>query len=529
MSVTTLSHETNHVNNAEPTVQTTESDPSSELDVDTNFYGDIDPETLYFDDGSVNIEAVRNTFKGRRSGQSHPLDDLTIGSMGFEFPRHSESDNREALEAYKRHDPIGYAIIMMNVADIVGSMEISFAVFDIDRRLYDDPEWAIDTPSALNKHFNFLAQNTKISYSLIREAQAKMGESPNDVNGIRGIVAIPVAGHQEYKNIYNTLAQFAKQDIDPREFELLLHINLSYSLPDGTEDQEIELANSLKLTLAEVERFKRDYPQIVTRFFTVTYGGDSPTIGRIRSDLWETAGYDLMTRGIDKDVLVVSSDADVVSLNPGYLRAMFKTFETTEADIVTANLKWQNAPSLPYTATVNRILRYQTFLDLVRDAHDQLHPADANTGISLGMYFASGGYNRNDSLGEMWNLVQRIKALRSHRTPDEHVLATEPTVKAHKAWLRTHSRRLIATMALGHSPYDAWNQSLITFGTDDKLRTEEMQEALAEQMAQSHWKKWVKEMPSGYMDGIDARTKYRLLKNARRILGFSGLYKSSED
>ncbi len=74
--------------------------------------------------------------------------------------------------------------------------------------------------------------------------------------GVRISSNIPVCGHQEQKNIYRCLSCFAKQK--PETYKTF-EVNLLVNSPEQTEDNEY----SWEETKKEIERFKKEYPEII--------------------------------------------------------------------------------------------------------------------------------------------------------------------------------------------------------------------------------------------------------------------------
>jgi hypothetical protein len=394
--------------------------------------------------------------------------------------------------------------------------------------LQKDPAHKPVLQQELNRYFRFLQDEQPAIADHLIENYDQLEPAREDVGRLRCVVAIPVAGHQEYGNMYDTLAQLNKQSMPKDEFEVVLYLNL----PGAFGENDRELAESISLTLGEIERFRSEQPDLQVRYAVSTYRGSSPFIGEIRADLWNIIGYDMHMRGRDEDILVVSADADIAHLNSGYLEGMVQTFDREAADIVTAGLYWQGAPGQDYYSYTNRILRYQAFLDNVRDRYTsgRLHTADANTGISLATYFAVGGYDRSLEIGEMNLLADRIRRYRC-AYEDDVTQESGATVeaKSYNSWLRSNSRRLVQAMALGHPPYDAWDQRLIRFGANDAVRnmseSQEREMALAaEAAAKQHWKKWIRETTPFYIGNVPMEKEQRLLSAAWAVLGFSKLY-----
>ena len=490
----------------------------------------VDPQSLFTDEGMVDIEAVQR-YLGTLPKKAKEIPASSLGELSLEIKtmtvdvpdedQLSESTDFDPRE-WQRTNPIDFAVSAFMV-HMIRRTEALQRVWPSES-LVEDSTVKLDLDKEYVRYVDFLQANMPEAYMhMIRSAES-MGTSPNDVNNLECVVAIPVAGHQEYKNIFHTLEQFAHQDMSPEKFEIALYLNL----PGKEGEKDEELVSALRQTLDEIERFRTVYPDVVVRTATTTYRIGEPTIGAIRAELWNALAYDLVERGRKEDVLVISSDADIVTLNKPYLSDMAATFQNEGVDIVAAQLRWQPVPDIPYNSPVNKILRYQTFLDNVRDRHaDTLHTADANTGISLAMYLAVGGYHRGMALGEMSNIVGRIRYWRQsdeQREADHYVAPEKPMeAKAPQASLRTHSRRLIKAMALGYSPYNAWDQRLITFGADDPLRTEQAPGILANENAKKLGKKWVSSMTGPYVAGIEDDKKRRILSAAHRMLGFEEL------
>jgi hypothetical protein len=478
----------------------------------------------------VDIDAVqayiRSLPRHAEEKTPSPLDGLSleIPTMTIEIPTEPLSDEIPHFdsEKWRRENPIDFAVS----AFLVHMLRRNLAYQRVwpSESLVRNSDVRLDFEAESTRFLNFISEHMPEDYEHMQKTVESMGSSSNDVDMLDCVVAIPVAGHQEYENIFHTLEQFAHQNMPTSAYEVVLYLNMPGK--DGKNDKE--LAQKLQLTMSEIERFKKAYPDVVVRVATTTYRVGEAAIGAIRAELWNAISYDLVERGRKDDILVISSDADIVSLNRRYLSDMVGTFQDNDVDVVAAQLTWQPVAGLPYNAPVNKILRYQTFLDTVRDRHsDRLHTADANTGISLAMYMAVGGYDKGMALGEMNNIVHRIRYYRQPnelRETDKYAPSEKPMeAKAQRATLRTHSRRLIKAMALGYSPYNAWDQRLITFGANDEVRTEVAPGLLANENAVRLGRKWISSMTGPYVADIDPDKKRRILAAAHRMLGFSDL------
>lgn len=486
---------------------------------------EIDPSSLYFADGTVNFDAVEAYLSTLRQDEQNELDEFGNASYHLSVP----IDSLESKQDFDPHEffeglgPVERAVFLYIGRQAVKSLEMSS--IPVSEALQLDPRYKPTLKPELERYFAYVSSTQPIRMGAIQENLTQLGEPKQDASTLRCVVAIPVAGHQEYDNIYHSLVQFSNQSMQPELYEIVLYVNI----PGGANRHGPDIARLSKdssKTIQEIERFKKEHPHITVRHFVNTYYGDLPGIGAIRSDLWDVVSYDLLNRGRSDDILVVSADADILHLSRDYLSEMHRQFTETEADVVAARLKWQQVPGLPFDAVANKVLRYQTFLDDTRNRNRNYfyHTADANTGISLATYLAIGGYRRDIDIGEMNTLVGYIRYLRqSDRDAEQYVPSRTVEALAWRSVLKTHSRRVVAAMALGHSPYDAWDQDLIQFGAHDELRTEQMNAALAEEQARKHWKEWLQEMTPGYVEDIDPERAERLVQSARRIIGFTDL------
>jgi len=445
---------------------------------------------------------------------------FTVNAAETEKPRSWRSNEPLDNVTLQKAD----IILGLAVASLL-EVEAAYKPFSAE---WNDPARVLDVAAEVEGYYDFLERDQPTLLSTVTALQGQLGEARNDINAQHCAVAIPVAGHQEYKNIYHTLSQFAGQDLPADQFEVVLGLNLPAPDISSGDLSDIErdgfLASEIGKTIAEIERFKADYPDFPVRYYAQGYEGSLPSIGRIRSDLCAVIGLDAKGRGITADQLIVSCDADVARLSPNYLSAMVKTFEATGADIVTAGLRWQAAEGLPDDAPVNQMLRYVTLLDDFGDRHHSiLRTSDANTAIAMSTYFAAGGFNRYSDLAEMIDLCWRIRSLRSINQKEyEPVKVVE--AKTEEAWLETNSRRLLRIMALGHSPDHAWNQDLLVFGSDDALRTEAAQAGQANQMAAERGYEWLCEMLPRYARGVPEAELRKELELAGAVIGFAGLH-----
>lgn len=371
-----------------------------------------------------------------------------------------------------------------------------------------------DFGAVLSQQLEALRSAQPNAYAHAESQQACLEESPNKVSELRAIVAIPVAADQERANIFATLEQYSSQDLPIQQFEIILHMNF---FTDGSMNDQAKARDSA-LTLAEIQRFKEAHPSVVVRTMLTIYEDDKPTVGQIRAEMWNTIALDLHKRGRNEDILIISNDADTTKLHRSYMSRLCEEFKVSEADIVTAGLRWQMAPNLAHDSLTNRILRYQMFLDDIRDIHrDVVRTPDGNIGISLATYLAVGGVDPTVQVAEMKHLAQRIHDLYSENSD---ILPVNIARRCFDIYLTSNSRRLIAVMALGEIPYGGWvaDQSILPFNDSDHLRTQPVQSQAAERQAELYAPEWVAKMSAKYLRHVEPEKRKRLQTGACRIL-----------
>jgi hypothetical protein len=126
------------------------------------------------------------------------------------------------------------------------------------------------------------------------------------------VVLIPVAAHQEAKQIEPALAQYAQQQ-DHAPFSIVLGLNSPLSEKNNPH---------IDATVAAVERAKQQHPQLDIRNSMLYY--ETPIIGEIRRDLWNGALLSAMESGTylddDDEMIGVNHDIDLISMSPRYIQ-----------------------------------------------------------------------------------------------------------------------------------------------------------------------------------------------------------------
>lgn len=273
-------------------------------------------------------------------------------------------------------------------------------------------------------------------------------------------VLIPVAGHQEGKNIYDTLKWYARQKnengeaLDPKTFELILFVNH----PNDAQPDE---------TLDEINRFKQDYPNLKVNSIYKALDRDQAKIGTIRKMLADLALKRQLDSGVEsQDIVLVSNDADCEGISDQYLSNFMEQFkDNPELDAVLGKIDWDpkayaKSPLL-YVGT--RLFQYLDAINRHPDDSVRKHvgSSGANFAYKSSIYSAVGGYITDGEIGEDVQLGRMMIAAR--RGSDTYPIGYGKS----KSVIYTNARRGVDAVNHGFAPSEQWDRG---FGPDDELR-----------------------------------------------------------
>ncbi len=481
---------------------------------------------LYAPNGAVDYKAVGALLaEGPDLSQITSLtdpDNPTDARFAITFQRMAEVGITAADPEWRRQHPTDFAIASYMVKEMMEREE--YPVVLQNEEVPSIPYEDLDFRTVATGYFKAMETLQVPAYTTLTELYKKLAPPTANVNELECVVAIPVAAHQENKSIYRSLVEYSDQDLKPEQFEIILALNS----PIMGGEQADAATPRIQETKAEIRRFKRDHPEISLRGYGLEYFFMNATMGRIRGDLWNLIGYDLLQRGRDRDVLVISGDADTEAANRVYLSDMVDTWHRTHADVVVASLQWASIPGLPSNAIANRMLYFTTFLERVRqNSNKHLLTWDGNTGVSMAAAMAAGGFPRSHERMEMSNLTSRIRFMRSdHLVRNWHHDSNTQrsiVVVAANAVLKSKSRRLAQTMAHKRNPYLAWSIPQVPFDANDVARGEGFDPLQIEANAQAYWQRWQRQLEY-VVANLPLDKRERLLKQARHVLGFDSFY-----
>lgn len=320
--------------------------------------------------------------------------------------------------------------------------------------LKENPNAKLDQYKEIESYFNKMDKNYLERITKLSQQTDKMD------NNCKLSVCIPVAGHQESTNIYEALKNYTYQTAQKDNFEIVLFVNH----PETDKDGKILDA---KDTLEEIERFKKDNPEIKTRVIYSVLPRSESKIGFIRKLMSDATLIRQHERGeTAPDLIMVSNDADNKGIDPRYIQSFINNFEkNTEADAFLGQLDWdpESYQKYPSVHIGTRLFQYLNIIS--RHKTNRMSSSGANSAYRSSIYAGIGGYLDDATGGEDINIGKAIIAARG----DVKHLAFAGT----ETRLFTSSRRaIVALLENGIPPVDQWRGGFSA--DDDAIRKLEM-------------------------------------------------------
>lgn len=211
-------------------------------------------------------------------------------------------------------------------------------------------------------------------------------------------INIPVSGHQEFVYIYNALFSYSEQGKHLDEYAgwNTFEINLFVNVPEPTPTNP----HNWDDTLYEIERFQNQFPHIHINVLKSQLPTDFLDIGIIRGIVTDVH---LLRPWVHPDHIVISHDADQISLHPLYIKKMIEIFENPNMQIF-----WGKTTEDPISQLNHPDLfvreRFWQFL-----SKNHFNTPGANSAYRASAYVQVGGYQPvNGKCWEDTDLGQRI-------------------------------------------------------------------------------------------------------------------------
>lgn len=319
--------------------------------------------------------------------------------------------------------------------------------------LKENPNAVLDHRKEIKRYLDTLSpEYRKLVNELGTQIDLPMGDD------VRIVSCIPVAGHQEGKNIYETLKNYTYQTMDRKQFEIVLLVNHPDRDKQGKEVTPDE-------TIQEIERFKKEFPDMPVRMMYYVVPQKDAQIGHIRKLLTDAVLERHMARGNKaKDLIMVSNDADNKGVAPEYFDGFVNNFDRQpEVDLLLGNLDWDPEAYTRYPDVFVGTRLFQYLNTMGRKRYGGLASSGANTAFKSSIYAGIGGYLSELPGGEDVAIGQAIAQARG----------TIHTRKfSGRSLLYTSARRSIdALEKKGLAPVQQWDSG---FGAFDALRKNDL-------------------------------------------------------
>lgn len=237
---------------------------------------------------------------------------------------------------------------------------------ELSPRLAENPEARLNIGQELDWYADELRRQPDGYADSIERAIQASPELSEHKSGVRAIVTIPVGAKAESENIYKTLSLYAQQMPEALEkTTLLLHVNWFDSAMGNPDD-----AQKINKTRAEIERAKRDFPQLTIATMETEWSQEKKDrgeygdgiIGHVARKMYDTAMMSVQkaisngTLSSGDDVIMIRNDADAQGMDRRYLANILKAGdEHPENDVFTGAIRWETAKhsDLPGFAVVS--------------------------------------------------------------------------------------------------------------------------------------------------------------------------------
>ncbi len=309
------------------------------------------------------------------------------------------------------------------------------------KTLKENPEAKLDHYKEIKEYLKGLSpEYRKQVEALAKQAGEMSGEN-------RLTICIPAAGHQEGKNIYQSLENFTHQSADPREYEIVVFVNHPDKDKKGKEIKPDE-------TINEIRRFQKDHPEVPVRMMYSVIPLKEANIGHVRKLLNDAVLVRQHERGRGApDLIMVSNDADNKGVSPEYVKNFIRKFdENPDKEGFLGQLDWDPEAYVEHP-TVHIGTRLFQYLNIIgRRRSGGLSSSGANFAFRSSMYAGIGGYMENSPGGEDIRLGQAIIAARSGRKESLGFAG------AQVSRLYTSARRAIDAWKRGLAPIEQWDK-----------------------------------------------------------------------
>lgn len=175
--------------------------------------------------------------------------------------------------------------------------------------LVNNPEAVLDEKAEIAKYFSLQEQPYTEEIKGLANLSNPMKSTVKTV--------VTLIGYGEGSRIKHTLEEYAKQDVDPSSFEIVMLDNHPANVADDN-------------TAIEVADFQQEHPEISVTFAQKVWADKEPaTVGNARRYAFDIALARISARNaVISNTVLISNDADAVAIAPNYLGSIRHELES---------------------------------------------------------------------------------------------------------------------------------------------------------------------------------------------------------
>lgn len=312
------------------------------------------------------------------------------------------------------------------------------------------PEIDRDPSNSIAHYLKCFPKSTMQSLQLVQENLARM--SPNCLVS----VCMPMAAHEEENNIYRTLLSLTQQTLPLENFEVVILANH----PDRNKSNSQILPDN---SISEIERFKKDFPQVNVTYDYVVFEKQFAKIGYVRSFLTDVVLLRHLERNLKEDHIILSADSDSHGYHKEWLADYIKTFQNNpDVEAIGGKLAWSASHCSKSPLLLFNVLAERMIESVFSLRNETVSGPGTNFAFRASSYCHASGYNHESSCGEDVNLRRRIEKFRAGSTKYRGVIAGSP-----KTTCYTSARRALGAISQNKSLCEQWSLEDIAFGTEN--------------------------------------------------------------
>ena len=302
---------------------------------------------------------------------------------GGGIPTHPRGDWSEGRNLDKVIRRKCKQFVYINMSDKINLGFLKFEEF-IQRRsvtLINNPE------SKLDQKFEVENYLSKLNPGYLNEIESSSLLDTQPLSEKARII-VTIIAYNEGSRIRKTLDNYLNQDIDPSLFEIVILDN---------HPQSIERDN----TFYEVQSFKNNNPSLsIIYAHKVWAEGEYATVGNARKYVFDIATMRVSKRlQAEYETILISNDADTVSLETNYLSSILSEFDTNQTTdaLVTLSVVPLSAILKP---NLYAVLSLWDALDGYVANREPYNLKGSTSAFRTSIYTAVGGFNSMSKMAE---------------------------------------------------------------------------------------------------------------------------------